>query len=261
MSPDTSPRLAAEICGQGSGALGAMRRVHRAVDRLAEGKLVIVVGPIAGRPEGALVGAATHAMPDMISFLVRHSSGFVQVAMTTERASALQLPPMTVSWNHDQPNFAVAVDAAAGVSTGISAHDRARTIRLLGDATAKPADFRRPGHVVPIGVPMQASRSSTTISLEYAGIRLAAAAGCTPVALLASVVSPLQPTRMANMAELTSFANDHGMELLTTADLVQALASLPPLWESAPNSSQAEHPGRGSAYLDAAAVCDTPTVA
>jgi 3,4-dihydroxy 2-butanone 4-phosphate synthase/GTP cyclohydrolase II len=197
-------------------------RVAVAAASIATGRAVVVIGTVNGVCEGALVGAAALADTAAVAFLVRHSSGFVQVATTQARASELGLPPMTVAWGRLRSEFSVSVDAATGVTTGISAQDRARTIRLLGQPDTVPTDFHRPGHVLPLCV---ADEPGAQISIEEAALRLAVAAGCTPVAYLASIVSEREPTRMAGHSELRQFAQQHDLAVLTTDELADRPAT------------------------------------
>lgn len=192
-------------------------RLNAAAHSLAEGGLIVLIGGASGSNEGCLVGAASHAATAQIAFMVRHSSGFVQVLMTSERAATLDLPPMTATWRHnDRPTFGVSVDAANGVKTGISAQDRALTIQLLGNPHSRASDFHRPGHVIPVSIPMCEPQRP---SLELSALRLVAAAGCNPVAEVASIVSPADPTRMAEHSELIDFAKVHGLVAVTTHEV------------------------------------------
>lgn len=193
-------------------------RSDAAAQSLAKGGLIVLIGEAPGPTEGCLVGAAAYADTAQIAFMVRHSSGFVEVLMTSSRAETLNLPPMAAMWRHsDRPMFSVSVDAATGVTTGISAHDRALTIQLLGDPHSAASDFHRPGHVIPVSIPICEPHRP---SLELSALRLVAAAGCHPVvAEVASVVSPADPTRMADRSELIDFAKTHGLAAVTTREV------------------------------------------
>ncbi|SOD71413.1 3,4-dihydroxy 2-butanone 4-phosphate synthase/GTP cyclohydrolase II [Jatrophihabitans sp. GAS493] len=187
--------------------------VTRAAQELAAGRPVILIDTTTGTGEGVLVVAAAAVTTEAMAFLVRHSSGFVCAALPADLADRLGLPPMT-SQNQDrgQTAFAVSVDASEGISTGISAFDRARTARLLADPTTLPADLRRPGHLVPVravngGVLARAG-------LTEASADLAALAELRPVAVLASVVSELNPTELAAPQELRSFAATHELQVV-----------------------------------------------
>ena len=124
--------------------------VPAAIARIAAGEPVVVVDDEDRENEGDLILAAATATPARIAFAVRHSSGLLCAPMSAERADALELPLM-VAQNADplRTAYTVSVDAAAGVTTGISAADRARTLTVLADPAAAPADLIRPGHVLP----------------------------------------------------------------------------------------------------------------
>lgn len=130
------------------------RRVRAAIAALAGGELVVAAcgDSDSGEVEGVLVAAAECVRPDQIAFMVRHTSGFLCVPMNDQREDHLDLPPMDTG-HHTHPRstilFAVSVDARDGITTGISAEDRARTIRLLAASDTRPGDLTRPGHVVP----------------------------------------------------------------------------------------------------------------
>ena len=125
--------------------------VERAVADIAAGKPVVVVDDADRENEGDLIFAAQMATPELVAFMVRYTSGYICVPLTETDCDRLDLPPMYHT-NQDRRGtaYTVTVDAADGVSTGISATDRAHTIRLLADPTSKPRDFNRPGHVVPL---------------------------------------------------------------------------------------------------------------
>ncbi|MFT4087702.1 MAG: 3,4-dihydroxy-2-butanone-4-phosphate synthase, partial [Gordonia sp. (in: high G+C Gram-positive bacteria)] len=126
-------------------------RVDRAIDAFRSGRPVIVVDDERRTNQGGLLVAAELVTRETMAFLVRHTSGFVAVALREADADRLGLPPMRAA-NQDRHRaaYGVTVDARDGVTTGISARDRARTARLLGDPASGPADFNRPGHVVPL---------------------------------------------------------------------------------------------------------------
>ena len=124
--------------------------VERAIKEIAAGRPVIVVDDEDRENEGDLIFAAEHATPELLAFMVRYTSGYVCVPLTEAEADRLELPPMYHT-NQDRRGtaYAVTVDAREGVSTGISAADRAHTIRLLASADTKPTELARPGHVIP----------------------------------------------------------------------------------------------------------------
>jgi 3,4-dihydroxy 2-butanone 4-phosphate synthase/GTP cyclohydrolase II len=191
--------------------------IETALLELAAGRPVIVVDDEDREHEGDIIFAAQHATRELLAFTIRYSSGVICVAMDDERADELELPPMTVV-NEDRKGtaFTVSVDAREGVSTGISAADRAHTIRLLSDAGARAADLSRPGHVFPL-------RARPGGVLERPGhteaaVDLARLAGLTPVGVLVEIVN--DDGTMARLPELRVFAARHGLALISIADLI-----------------------------------------
>src|SRR6476469_5061706 len=125
--------------------------VDRALVDLAVIKLVLVIDDEDRENEGDLIFAAQLATPELVAFMVRYTSGYICVPITEANADRLDLPPMfRVNQDRRGTAYTVTVDAREGISTGISASDRAHTIRLLADPAANAADFARPGHIVPL---------------------------------------------------------------------------------------------------------------
>ena len=198
------------------GTASPMREnVERAVAAIATGHPVVVVDE--HEDGGDLVFAAEHATTELLAFVVRHTSGLVCVALTDEDCDRLELPPMYPrNENKLGAAYRVSVDLR-GTGTGISAADRARTIAALASSVAAPGDFTRPGHVMPLaardgGVLQRPGRAE-------AAVDLARLAGSRPAGGLCEVVSTERPCEMAGGAELTRFAAEHGLEIVTIADL------------------------------------------
>lgn len=192
--------------------------VDRAIDDIRNGKAVVVVDNEDRENEGDLIFAASHATPELVAFMVRHTSGYICVAMEDERADELNLPPM-VARNEDARStaYTVTVDAATG-TTGISATSRSETITRLADPARGPEDFTRPGHVVPLravkgGVLARNGHTEATVDL-------ARLAGLEPVGALCEVVSTENPADMARLPELRSFADEHGLALISIEQLI-----------------------------------------
>jgi 3,4-dihydroxy 2-butanone 4-phosphate synthase/GTP cyclohydrolase II len=191
-------------------------RVDAAVARCADGGLVVIAGPT-----GAFVaGAASAAHPEQIAFIVRYTSGFLRVALPGDVCRRLGLPPMSCPEVSTSEAFAVTVDAREGVSTGISARDRARTIGLLSDPATRPDDLARPGHVVPV-------RLADGGVLQRAGIAEAAAdlaveGGLERAAVYAELVSDDGPLLAG--AAIDSFCRVHDLPMVSVADLVHRRA-------------------------------------
>ncbi|MFD4250047.1 3,4-dihydroxy-2-butanone-4-phosphate synthase [Amycolatopsis thermoflava] len=173
----------------------------RVAAALAAGRPVVVLDE---HGTAELVVAARAVTTSAMAFLIRHGSGFVRVAVTRAVCDRLALPPVTASGCAQ----AVAVDAAEGVSTGISAADRARAARLLADPSTVADDLRRPGHTVPVR-----AWAGGEPGVVEASVELAASAGSPPAAVLCGLVSARDPRLMAGEAEATLFARRHGLEL------------------------------------------------
>ncbi|GAA4680083.1 bifunctional 3,4-dihydroxy-2-butanone-4-phosphate synthase/GTP cyclohydrolase II [Pseudonocardia yuanmonensis] len=212
-----------EIAHQGAaaaaGLAGGFERIERALRDLAEGKPVVVVDDEDRENEGDLIFAAEKATPELVSFVVRYTSGYVCVALTDTECDRLDLPPMHHT-NADayRTAFTVTVDAKEGVTTGISAADRAHTIRLLADPTTQPTDLVRPGHVLPLraregGVLRRPGHTEAAVDLTRM-------AGLSPAGALCEIVSQKDEGEMARGDELQVFASDHELTLVTIADLI-----------------------------------------
>lgn len=192
--------------------------VEDAVAAVSRGEAVVVVDDEDRENEGDLIFAAEHATPELVAFMVRYSSGYICVAMEDEAATRLELPPM-VAVNEDARStaYAVTVDAATG-TTGISARSRAETIQRLADPARTAADFTRPGHVVPL----RARRGGVLVRDGHteASVDLARLAGCQPAGALCEIVSEDDPTDMARGEELRRFADEHGLKMISIAQLI-----------------------------------------
>ena len=200
-------------------ATRALDPVERAIADIAAGKAVVVVDDEDRENEGDLIFAAELATPELVAFMVRYTSGYVCVPLEEADCDRLDLPPMFHT-NQDKRGtaYTVTVDAREGVSTGISASDRARTIRLLASAETSPVDFSRPGHVVPLRA-REGGVLRRTGHTE-AAVDLARLAGLRPAGVLCEVVSQKDEGDMARFEELRAFADEHGLALVSIADLV-----------------------------------------
>lgn len=193
--------------------------IERAVAAIADGRAVVVVDDEDRENEGDLIFAAQMATPELLAFMVRYTSGYICVPLTEADCERLDLPPMYHT-NEDRRGtaYTVTVDAADGISTGISAADRCHTIRLLADPKSEPRDFRRPGHVVPLrakegGVLRRPGHTE-------AAVDLARLAGLQPAGVLCEIVSQKDEGDMARRDELEVFAAEHELPLITIADLI-----------------------------------------
>ncbi|WP_280194801.1 3,4-dihydroxy-2-butanone-4-phosphate synthase [Nocardia farcinica] len=193
--------------------------VRAAIQAVGRGEPVIVVDSADRENEGDLIMAAQAASPETIAFFLRHSSGVICAAATGERLDELALPLM-VEHNEESHRtaFTVTVDLAEGISTGISAADRARTLAALGDPTRSAADFVRPGHVFPLrarpgGVLERPAHTEAAVDL----VRLA---GLPPVGVLCEIVTE-DHSAMARQTELRAFAERYGLVMISVEALVE----------------------------------------
>ncbi len=194
--------------------------VDAAVAAIAAGRPVIVVDDEDRENEGDVILSAELASPEWIAWTVAHSSGFICAPVSVEIADALDLPPM-VAHNEDVRGtaYTVTVDAAVGVTTGISAHDRARTLRVLADPTSVRDDLHRPGHVVPLrarpgGVRERAGHTE-------AAIELVTAAGLRPAAAICEIVD--EDGSMMRLPALVALGAREGVPVITIAALADWL--------------------------------------
>ncbi|GAB2679016.1 bifunctional 3,4-dihydroxy-2-butanone-4-phosphate synthase/GTP cyclohydrolase II [Saccharopolyspora gloriosae] len=193
--------------------------VAEAVATLAAGGKVLVIDDEDRENEGDLIMAAEHATTDEVAFFLHHTSGFLCVSLDEHRARELELDLMvTANTESHGTAFLVSVDLRHGTSTGISAGDRAATIRALADPALAPADLARPGHVLPLraksgGVLERAGHTE-------AGVELCRAAGLSGAALLCEIVTP-DRREMMRRPELDDFALRHDIPMITIADLVE----------------------------------------
>ena len=194
-------------------------RVEDAIEDIRQGRMVVVADDEHRENEGDLVCAGSHATPDLVNFMTRFGRGLICVALTRERADELDLPPMTER-NTDPHGtaFTVSVDAARrfGVTTGISAQDRAETIRVLMDAATRPEDLRRPGHVFPLRA--QPGGVLRRVGQTEAAVDLARLAGLPPVGVICEILN--EDGTMARRPELVEFTRTHGLRFITVAQLV-----------------------------------------
>jgi len=203
-------------------------KVAAAVSEIRSGNPVVLVDSRSPGKEGDLVFAGAMATPKLMAFAIRHSSGFLCVALPEAVCDALRLPPMYTQANDDSWHGAccVTVDAICGTTTGISAADRATTTRALADSSTQHTAFTRPGHVVPVRT--RSSQLLTDFVTADAAARLVDIAGLAPVSAFARIVSTLDPTRMARESELHEFARRHDLAELTVDDLVFYELTRPP---------------------------------
>jgi len=193
--------------------------VEQAIEDIRAGRPVIVADDEARENEGDFVAAAERVTPDLVNFMATHGRGLICLTLTPERCRALDLPQM-VDANEESHGtaFTVSVDAAArfGVTTGISAADRATTIRVAIDPETVPSDLRRPGHVFPL----QARPGGVLqrVGQTEASVDLARMAGLQPAGVICEILNP--DGKMARRPELERFAAEHTLTFITVAHVV-----------------------------------------
>jgi 3,4-dihydroxy 2-butanone 4-phosphate synthase/GTP cyclohydrolase II len=187
------------------------------IAEIRDGRMVILVDEEDRENEGDLLLAAQFATPENINFMARYGRGLICLTLTAARCEQLNLPPM-VGANRSRlgTNFTVSIEAAEGVTTGISAADRAKTIRAAVAKQATPADIVQPGHIFPLmaedgGVLVRAGHTE-------AGSDLAAMAGLEPAAVICEILR--EDGEMARLPDLIEFAGEHGLKIGTIADLI-----------------------------------------
>ncbi len=192
--------------------------VEEIVAEMQAGRMVILVDEEDRENEGDLVLAADHVTPEAINFMARFGRGLICLTLTRERCERLRLPPM-VPRNGTKMGtaFTVSIEAAEGVTTGISAADRARTVQVAVAPNAQASDLVQPGHIFPLqavdgGVLMRAGHTE-------AGCDLAVMAGCTPAAVICEIMK--DDGTMARLPDLQLFAAEHGLKIGTIADLIE----------------------------------------
>jgi 3,4-dihydroxy 2-butanone 4-phosphate synthase / GTP cyclohydrolase II len=211
--------------------------IPEAIEEIAAGRMVIVVDDADRENEGDLIVAAEKVTPETIAFMVRYTSGVICMPMMGERLDELLIPLMVAAnTDHQRTAFTVSVDARRGVTTGISAADRATTIRTMIEQDTKPEDILRPGHIFPLryregGVLRRAGHTE-------AAVDLARLAGLYPAGVLCETVN--DDGTMARVPDLARFAREHDLRLISIADLI-------------------EHRRRGEVLVDRVATATIPT--
>jgi 3,4-dihydroxy 2-butanone 4-phosphate synthase/GTP cyclohydrolase II len=201
---------------------GSIAAVPEILDELRKGNIVVLVDDEDRENEGDLVFAADFVTPEKINFMAKHARGLVCLTLTDAHARQLALPPMArANGTVHGTNFTVSIEAAEGVTTGISAADRARTVWVASRTNAKPADIVQPGHIFPVvaqagGVLMRAGHTE-------AGCDLTQLAGLTPAAVICEIMN--DDGTMARLPDLIPFAQTHGLKVGTIADLIHYRAA------------------------------------
>ncbi len=197
-----------------------MGNIEKILQDIREGKIVIVVDDEDRENEGDLVLAGVYATPEKINFMAKYGRGLICVPTTQERLRDLDIPLLdSPDYQRDQfaTAWAMSVDAARGITTGISAYDRARTIQVLCNPDSKPEDLVRPGHIFPLkavpgGVLVRAGHTEAAVDL----MKLA---GLYPVAVICEIMN--DDGSMARLPELKEFANHYGLSICSVADIIE----------------------------------------
>jgi 3,4-dihydroxy 2-butanone 4-phosphate synthase / GTP cyclohydrolase II len=192
--------------------------IESVIADIRKGKTVIVVDDADRENEGDLILAAQHVTPGAVNFMAKHGRGLICVPTTSERLQQLGIERM-VRQNREifRTDFQVSVDAAHGVTTGISAADRAKTIQIMADPTAVPEDLVQPGHVFPLrarpgGVLQRAGHTEAAVDLATLG-------GCRPIGVLCEILN--DDGTMARLPQLFKFAKKHKLKICTIEDLIE----------------------------------------
>src|SRR6266496_5015941 len=192
--------------------------VPSAIEEIRSGRMIVVVDDEDRENEGDLTLAAEKVTPEAINFMAKFGRGLVCLAMTEERLEHLNIGPMT-SENTSQfgTAFCEAIDARTGVTTGISAHDRARTIQVAIDPATKPSDLARPGHMFPLrarkgGVLVRAGQTEASVDL-------ARLAGMVPAGIICEIMK--DDGSMARIPDLIAFCREHNLKMVTVAEVIR----------------------------------------
>src|ERR1700719_822693 len=192
--------------------------VPTAIEEIRAGRMIVVIDDEDRENEGDLTLAAEKVTPEAINFMAKNGHGLVCLAMTEERLDHLRIGQMTAENTSNYGTaFCEAIDAREGVTTGISAYDRARTIKVAVDPTTRPSDLARPGHVFPLrarkgGVLVRAGQTE-------AAVDLARLAGLVPAGIICEIMK--DDGSMARVPDLIGFCREHNMKMLTVAELIR----------------------------------------
>src|SRR3984893_11791803 len=192
--------------------------VPTAIEEVRSGRMIVVVDDEDRENEGDLTLAAEKVTPETINFMAKYGRGLICLAMTEERLDHLRIGPMTAENTSNYGTaFCEAIDAREGVTTGISAFDRAHTIRVAIDPATKPSDLARPGHVFPLrarkgGVLVRAGQTEASVDL-------ARMADMVPAGIICEIMR--EDGTMARVPDLIEFCQVHGLKMLTVAELIR----------------------------------------
>ncbi len=195
----------------------AFSSIDEIIQDFRDGKMVIIVDDEDRENEGDLIMAASKVQTEDVNYMARYGRGLICLTLTRRRCEQLSLPLMVFDTYESQTtNFTVSIEAAKGITTGISAHDRARTVRVAVAADAEPGDLRQPGHVFPLMA--QPGGVLTRAGHTEAGCDLARLAGFEPAAMIVEIMN--DDGTMARRPQLEVFAQQHGLKIGSIADLI-----------------------------------------
>lgn len=192
--------------------------IEEAVEDIRDGKMIIIVDDEDRENEGDLVCAAEKVTPEIINFMITHARGLICLPLTEERCDELHLPPQTSENTSSMGTaFTISIEAREGVTTGISAADRAKTILTAVHSATKPSDLARPGHIFPL----RAKRGGVLVRVGQteASVDIARIAGLDPSAVICEIMN--EDGTMARLPELKIFADKHDLKIISVADLVR----------------------------------------
>lgn len=195
-----------------------MNTIQEIIDEIRAGRMVIMADDEARENEGDLIFAASAVTPEKINFMMKHGRGLICTPLTEERITNLGLKEMTfTSKDSMKTAFTISVDAKLGVTTGISAHDRSRTVEVLADPQAGGADLVSPGHIFPL----KAKKGGVLVRAGHteAAVDLARLAGLEPAGVICEIVN--EDGSMARLPELKEFAQKHNLKIGTIKDLIE----------------------------------------
>ena len=188
------------------------------ISDIADGKMVVMVDDENRENEGDLIMAAAKVRPEDINYMATHGRGLICLTMSRDRCTQLRLPLMVSETDqHHATNFTISIEAAEGITTGISAHDRAKTIQAAVAADARPEHLSQPGHIFPVMA--QPGGVLTRAGHTEAGCDLARLAGLEPAAAIVEILN--EDGTMARRPDLEKFAKQHGIRIGTIADLIR----------------------------------------
>ena len=198
--------------------MGSLNSIDEILDDIRQGRMVVIMDDEDRENEGDLLMAASKVRPEDVNFMARYGRGLICLTLTRDRCRQLRLPLMVSDTDLDHgTNFTVSIEAAEGVTTGISAYDRAHTIRTAVAPDARPEHLRQPGHIFPLMA--QPGGVLTRAGHTEAGCDLVRIAGLEPAAVIVEILN--EDGTMARRPQLETFAREHGLKMGTIADLIR----------------------------------------